>query len=253
MKLLQIVFSPTSGTQKAADAITEAWQGCVSKIDLTDAENDFSSAAEEQGDLALIAVPSYGGRVPALAAKRLSDIKGSGAKCVLVCVYGNRAYEDTLAELYDIAENCGFTVIAAVSAVAEHSIVRKYAAGRPDAQDKKELYGFAKRVFEKFASGDASPAKVPGNRPYKKTGGVTLVPRANKNCTGCALCAESCPARAIDGDNVISADKQKCISCMRCVKVCPASARGLNRAALLAASAALKKACSARKDNELFI
>ena len=53
---------------------------------------------------AVIAVPSYGGRVPQVAVDRISEIKGNGAKAVLLCVYGNRAYEDTLTELEDSAE-----------------------------------------------------------------------------------------------------------------------------------------------------
>ena len=72
--------------------------------------------------MAVIAVPSYGGRVPGTAAGRLGAIRGNGARAVLVCVYGNRAYEDTLVELQDIAKQAGFRVTAAVAAVAEHSI-----------------------------------------------------------------------------------------------------------------------------------
>lgn len=40
--------------------------------------------------------------VPVPAAERISRIRGNGAKAVIVCVYGNRAYEDTLVELEGI-------------------------------------------------------------------------------------------------------------------------------------------------------
>ena len=135
MKLIQIIFSPTGGTGKVADIIAEEWEGAVTRIDLTDAETDFSKIIIGQEDIVLAAVPSYGGRVPELAAKRLMEIRGNQAKCILVCVYGNRAYEDTLVELQDIAGNCGFQTVAAISAVAEHSIMHQYAAGRPDKKD----------------------------------------------------------------------------------------------------------------------
>ena len=82
-------------------------------------------------------------RPPALAAQRIARIHGGGARCVLVCVYGNRAYEDTLVEMEDLAKQSGFQVIAAVAAVAEHSIMHQYAAGRPDQQDQEELKGYA--------------------------------------------------------------------------------------------------------------
>lgn len=91
----------------------------------------------------MIAVPSYGGRVPQAATERLSAIRGNGAKAVLLCVYGNRAYEDTLVELEDTAKQAGFRVIAAIAAIAEHSIARQFATGRPDAQDQARLHTFA--------------------------------------------------------------------------------------------------------------
>ncbi len=255
MNVIQIVFSPTGGTQKAADILTEAWEKPVRKIDLTNPE---MSGAEEilPDDIAVIAVPSFGGRVPALATQRLSKISGNGARCVLLCVYGNRAYEDTLVEMKDLAEQSGFVVTAAVSAVAEHSIAHQYAAGRPDEKDREALQGFAARILEKLnadASGSPTELQVPGNRPYKKAAGAGMVPKAGGKCNGCGLCAEKCPAQAIDRENVKTADSKKCISCMRCVAVCPQSARKVSSVMVSAVSLALKKACSERKDNELFI
>lgn len=48
-------------------------------------------------------MPVYAGCVPALAVERLKGIKTSGVKCVIVAVYGNRAYEDALVEMQDVA------------------------------------------------------------------------------------------------------------------------------------------------------
>lgn len=48
-------------------------------------------------------MPVYAGRVPALAVERLKGIKTSGVKCVIIAVYGNRAYEDALVEMQDVA------------------------------------------------------------------------------------------------------------------------------------------------------
>ena len=39
----------------------------------------------------------------------------------------------------DVAKECGFDVIAAVAAVAEHSIMHQYAAGRPEQMMKNSL------------------------------------------------------------------------------------------------------------------
>lgn len=254
MELVQITFSPTGGTGKVADIITEEWEGPVTHIDLSDAETDCSKVKLGQGDVALIAVPSYGGRVPELSAKRLMKINGNQAKCVIVCVYGNRAYEDTLVELQDIVESRGFRVIAAISAIAEHSIIHQYAAGRPDEKDAEELRGFAKKIYRKFIDDESSAStfEVPGSRPYRKAGGAGLVPKATKECVGCGLCAKNCPAQAISRESLKTADSKKCISCMRCVVGCPQSARKVNGAMVSAAALAIKKACSERKEAELF-
>lgn len=139
MNVSQIIFSPTGGTKQVADSITKAWGMSVNEIDLTNAETDHAALCLQKDDLAVIAVPSYGGRVPSLVAERILKIRGNQAQCVIVCVYGNRAYEDTLIELKDIAEKSGFNVIAAIAAIAEHSIMHQYATGRPDTKDKQEF------------------------------------------------------------------------------------------------------------------
>ncbi len=128
MNYAQLVFSPTGGTMRVAQAVTGAWNVETATVDLTDAALEFSQYAYGEEYLVLIAFPSYGGRVPALAAERLSKIRGNGARCVLACVYGNRAYEDTLAEMEDLAKACGFKPIAANAPVAEHTIMHKYAS-----------------------------------------------------------------------------------------------------------------------------
>ena len=120
---------------------------------LTNPAVNYSKYKMEADDLVLIALPSYGGRVPGLAAERLAKIPGNSAKCVLLCVYGNRAYEDTLVEMADVAKKAGFSVVAAISAVAEHSIMHQYASGRPNQEDERQLKSFAKVILEKFKAG----------------------------------------------------------------------------------------------------
>ena len=158
-------------------------------------------------------------------------------------------------ELNDVAEKSGFKVIAAIAAIAEHSIMHQYAAGRPDTKDKTILNGFAKEILEKIngnLTGTCTP-KIPGNKPYKKAGGAGLVPKTDNNCTSCGLCARQCPAQAINKENMKVTDSKKCISCMRCVVQCPQSARKVNGAMVSVAALVIKKACSTRKENELYI
>ena len=253
MSIYEITFSPTGGTGKAAHLLTGALGGPVTPVDLTDSRADFSNTALAPGDVAVIAVPSYAGRVPAVAGERLSRIRGGGARAVLLCVYGNRAYEDTLAELEDLAGQAGFRVVAAVAAVAEHSIARRFAAGRPDGEDAAQLQQFAGRIRDKLAAGDGTRPAIPGNRPYKAPGGRGMVPLPTGACTRCGACARQCPVQAIDPGDPGRTDGDACISCMRCVAVCPQSARQVDPQALSAVDAMLSKVCAGRKEGELYL
>ena len=195
MNITELYFSPTGGTQKAADLLTSALAGQTQTVDLCDSHADFSAVSLTPEDLAVIAVPSYGGRVPAVAIQRLSAVHGNGAAAVLMVVYGNRAFEDTMVELEDAARQAGFRIVAGVAAVAEHSIARQFAAGRPDAQDQAQLTAFAAQIRQKLASASSAEPAIPGNRPYKKAGGSGMVPKPTKDCVSCGLCAQSCPVQ----------------------------------------------------------
>lgn len=254
MAVYQIVFSPTGGTEKAARCMAKEFCQDNIFVDLCSRDTDFAGLLLKEEDICLVAVPSYGGRVPGLAVSRLRQIKGNSARAVLIAVYGNRAYEDTLVELRDVLEEAGFSCVAAVAAVAEHSIMRQFAAGRPDGEDEKELAGFAAEICSGLDKGTLNGlSELPGDRPYRTYDGVPMKPRAGKACNRCGLCVRACPAAAIPEKDPSRTDSSKCISCMRCIAVCPGQARSVSKALLAAGSMKLKKACGGRKENELFL
>ena len=85
MNVVEIVFSPTGGTEKVAHIIGRRWSENTVKIDLSDAGIDFSGCTINEEDQVLIAMPSFGGRAPAVAIERLKKVPGNGAKCIAVC------------------------------------------------------------------------------------------------------------------------------------------------------------------------
>lgn len=253
MDIYEISFSPTGGTKKVADYLAKGLGQETIGIDLLNRNEDFHKTSLKEEDVAVIAVPSYGGRVPAPAAERILQISGNGARAIIVVVYGNRAYEDTLVELQDLVQKAGFSVVAAVAAVAEHSIAHGYATNRPDKDDYGMLKGFVDAISEKLRMNDFTLPGIPGNRPYRKAGNAGLVPKVTKSCIRCGLCTSKCPVGAIDGNDPAKVDKKKCISCMRCVSVCPHHARKVNGLLLSVVNMMLKKSCSVRKEDELYL
>ncbi len=250
MSYLLITFSPTGGTAKAAEFLAAGIASDWNTIDLLTDIPEVTLSAE---DICLVAVPSFGGRIPTTSVERLHRIHGNGAKAILLCVYGNRAYEDTLSELQDILETCGFDCIAAAAAVAEHSILREFGAGRPDANDRKELAEFGSKIRERIQQPAADPLNVPGSHgTYKSYQNTPFLPVKSDVCTNCGLCAASCPVKAI-GDTPYDVASEKCIKCMRCASVCPVNARTMAPQILSTLRERLAVVCSTRKNNELFL
>lgn len=251
MSVYKVFFSPTGGTKKVADCLCRAFDGDVKEVDLS--LREAQKIEFDGGDTVLVAVPSFSGRVPAFAVDAIKKLKANGASAVAVVVYGNRAYDDTLIELQDVLLSLGFKCKAAVAAVAEHSIMHCYGAGRPDAEDIAELKEFSEKIKNAVANESKTSVDVPGNRPYKPLGKGGLKPFATDGCVLCGECSALCPVGAISVDDPKSTDEEKCISCMRCVSVCPQKARKVDDSLLAALTERLKDACSSRKKNEIFL
>ena len=217
MKFYNIFFSPTGGTKKVADIVAKGTKLNAEEIDLIKEPDKLMKVNFEKEDLCLIAVPSYGGRIPLVITDMFRNVKADGTKAILVAVFGNRAIDDTLLELQDVLEASGFVCIAGMEAVAEHSLMHQFGTGRPDQQDERELLEFAEKIMKNIETQDKP--EFPGNRPYREYGGVPLKPVANGKCTSCGLCAKECPADAITifFDDLHSGISNACcrISCRR--------------------------------------
>ena len=241
-------FSPTGGTKRVADAIAAGFHTPVAQMDLTRADSAVT-LGENDGLMAVL--PVFAGRVPQISLERLAALKGNGQKAVAVVVYGNREYDDALLETRDALEANGFQVIAAAAFIAEHSMARSIAAGRPDAEDEALCRQFAADVMAK--EDDAAPVQVPGNSPYKELKPSAFHPAANENCTKCGICARQCPVGAIPMKDPSQTNNDLCINCMGCVAACPANSRALPDAFLTMITQMLNQNAAGYKKPAIFL
>ena len=179
---VQVIYFSPSGTSKSVVlALVEGFEG-VGSINETDLTHPGFLPCARLGtnDLAVIGVPVYAGRVPQTAVHRLKEITGGGTPVVIVAVYGNRAVEDALVELRDIAAAQGFEVVAASAFIGEHSyhtVSTPIAGGRPDAADLARAADFGSAVRQRLedvtASAELVPVSLPDDRPVLRDNDVT--------------------------------------------------------------------------------
>lgn len=229
MRIHVIYFSPTHTSRAVACAIAEGMGPSKTVVtDLTLKRPERKIVVD--ADVAVVAVPVYGGRVAETAMERLACLRGRDTSVVPVVIYGNRDYEDALLELTDCLKGSGFRPLAAGAFIGEHSYSRPgmpIAAGRPDEKDLAAARELGQGVRKKWQlSPRETVLTVPGHFPYKEKGNktpVTPVTLAEK-CIRCGHCGQICPTGAVSGNLPVS-DAERCIKCCACVKECPAEAR----------------------------
>lgn len=254
MKEVHLVYySPALSTRKIMRSIGKEFNTTIEEHDIT--QGIITPLSFTKDDIVIFGVPVYSGRVPAMAMDYLQQIKGDSTPSILVCVYGNREYEDALLELKNTCQVNGFIPFTAGTFIARHSIFSNVAKDRPDEKDKLKIADFVKKSIKKYQSLNSNSAslEVKGNYPYREVSKIPLTPKGDKQCDNCGTCVKMCPTHAISEDNPKKTNKDLCISCARCIVVCPQHSRKFR--GLIYSIARRKfesKLAGIRKDPEFF-
>lgn len=257
-----VYFSPTGTTEKVIKSIVKGFECSQTDcLNITQTESRNKGLVLKKGEILVIGVPVYMGRVPALLADFLNSIRADNVPAVCVVVYGNRAYENALLELTDIVEEKGCIPIAGAAFIGEHSFSspeRPTAHSRPDADDLALAEQFGREVWAKtisYSNLQDKIIKIPGTRPYN---GITELwdvdfIEVSNNCIQCGMCAEVCPQDAVDPYDSHKIDTVKCITCCACIKKCPEKSRSIKSGPVMDAANRLTNIYSERKESEYFV
>lgn len=265
-----IYFSATGKTEKVvmsvASACAKQYSIMLKSLNITSPGVRRKDYAFDAETLVICGVPTYAGRVPNKLLSFLeTSLVGNGALAIPIVTFGNRSFDNSLAELVSILEKSGFHTVAAGAFAAQHAFSDTLGAGRPDAGDMEKADTLAVSACERIRNlkQPPEPIQVTGDpeAPYYTPLGLDgepkkflrAKPRTDlERCASCGLCANLCPTGAIDPHNVTQVPGT-CIKCHACIKSCPTAAKYFDDEAFLSHRAMLERDYVARQESVLFL
>ena len=273
-----LYFSATGNTKRVTERIAKrlsGFFGCpVRYVSFTlpgERENVISFGPDT---LAVIGMPTYAGKLPNLILPAVKEkLEGNGTIAVPVVTYGNRSFDNSLAELAAVLSSNGFVPVSAAAFACRHAFTDLLAPGRPSEEDLAAADRFAAEtaglIKDALQNGGKLPGKavpdpgfIPGDAdaPYyvpKGTDGqpakfLKAKPKTDpEKCTKCGLCAKLCPMGSIDGRDY-SLVSGICIKCQACVRECPEKAKYFDDPAFLSHVSMLEQSFSSPKEDRFF-
>lgn len=269
-KLKAYYFSPTGGTFHVATRLA----GHLGvRLGLPVECHSYTLPAEREvlptldaDDVVLWATPVYAGRIPNKTLDYVRRaIHGNGNPAVALVTFGNRAYDNALAELVGLMHVGGLRLVGGAAVVTRHAFSDTLGARRPDADDLAALDQFADEVAERIpvvsdavltVPGEAhperyyTPLKV-GNAP---AGFLKARPTcATDSCTRCGKCLSVCPMGSIAERNGMPVFDGVCIKCQACRRSCPTGAITFDDPDYLSHVAMIERTFAEPKQSEFYV
>lgn len=246
MRIKVCCFSPTGATRQVASHLAQL---LATELNAEVEYHSYTLPQERETmpvfgkeDLVLWATPVYAGRIPN---KTLEYVRtallnpqapNTGLPAVALVTFGNRAYDNALAELVGLMNDGGLCPIGGAAVVTRHCFSDTLGAGRPNDEDLTALREFAKTVAEAVKTGRATPVQVPGEAhperyyaPLKANNAPAGFLKARPSCdatrcTRCGQCLEVCPMGSIRSNEGLPSFEGICIKCQACRRLCPQQA-----------------------------
>lgn len=221
-KAATVAFSPCGSTEKVTQLLVGKMPVEVENHNLTLPFTRKEKLTFDHETLVFISFPVYGG-LPPIAKEVFACLEGKDSPCVYVAVRGDTEPGGFYWSMDDLARPRGFSPVAAVAAVAEHTLMPTVSHARPDAEDAKLLNDFGLKALQQAKAGKTL-SQIPGERGPLPD--LVFYPVTDADtCIQCGQCAENCPAGAISEDALTTQDDSHCICCSACAHVCPVEAR----------------------------
>lgn len=251
-------FSATGNTRQIVARLSGFLAGALGAsletIDVTAPAARNRDYQFQPDELAVFGFPTYAGKLPnKLLPYIRSGFAGNGAPAIAIVTFGNRGFDNSLAELCACLNGDGFHTIAAGAFAARHAFSEILAAGRPDERDFETLTAFGAAVRDRLLHTDGilPTVSVPGSAdaPYYTPLGLDGRPAVflkakpktdPSRCNNCGECARLCPMGSIRADNVGEVPGV-CVKCHRCIRNCPTGAKYFDDAAFLSHRAMLEQ------------
>lgn len=258
-RVTAVYYSATGNTEKVVLALAET---LAQEFGVPMETFDYTlPAARESGvksfgpaDLVVFGSPVYAGRLPnKLLPYVQSGFVGGDALALPVVTFGNRSYDNGLAELCHELEEHGFHTVGGAGVPTEHVFSAKLAPGRPTAEDIDHLREYAVLLAKKVQALSEKPGPItvhgqfpaPYYTPLGTDGKPAVFLKAKPltdaaKCDKCGVCAAVCPVGSIPAEDV-TAVNGVCIKCQACIKKCHTGAKYFDDAAFLSHVAMLEQ------------